>query len=135
MYIFYTCTVPRSRTRTVHLGCVYISYTQGCTTPRLRSRLFSTPYKAICSEKEFSYTCCTDLQSSINLDPNSALRLCVHKLYLPGRYRSAFYTRCTNPILFTVVHHTVHSNLYRTESSYTCCTDCRVPKVAPEQCT
>ena len=53
------CTVPRSRTRTVHLGCVYTNYTYlespvlHCE-PGVRLRdctgLFSTPCSAICSE-------------------------------------------------------------------------------------
>ena len=56
------CRVPRSRTRTVHLCCVYINYSYlGSTvahfTPsvriRDRSRLFTTPYTAICSERNF----------------------------------------------------------------------------------
>ena len=55
-------TVLRSRTRTVHLGCVYTNYTYPgdpvahCTLGvrlRDRSRQCTTPYTAICSEGNF----------------------------------------------------------------------------------
>ena len=55
-------TVPRSRTRTVHLGCVYINLTYlggpvAHFTPavrlRDRTRLFSTLWAVICSEQCF----------------------------------------------------------------------------------
>ena len=54
------CTVLRSRTGTVHLGCAYTNYTYlggpvvHCAPGvrlRDRSRQFSTPYAATCSER------------------------------------------------------------------------------------
>ena len=56
------CTVPRSRTRPVHLGCVYTNYTYlrgpvaHCAPGvrlRDRSRQFTTLFTAICSERNF----------------------------------------------------------------------------------
>ena len=49
--------------------------------------------------------------------------LCVHKLHLPGRSRSALYNRFTIPRPLTSVLHTVDNNLKPTAFSYTCCTE------------
>ena len=55
-----SCTVPRSGTRTVHLGCLYTNYTYlGGTVPQFtpglrlgdRTRLFSTPWTVSCSKR------------------------------------------------------------------------------------
>ena len=62
VHLLYGHKLPRNRTRTVHLGCVYINYTYpGGTVEhytrrvriRDRSRQFSTPCKAICNERYF----------------------------------------------------------------------------------
>ena len=126
------CTVPQSRTRTVHLGCVYTNYTYlggpvaHCTPGvrlRDRTRQFSTPYTAICSERYFrtpAVRICTV--------PRSRTRTvhlgCVYTnyTYLGGPVAHC-YTRCTTPRPHTAVQHTVHSNLQLTAFSYTCCTD------------
>ena len=64
--LYVPATVPQSWTRTVHLGCVYISYTYlGGTKAhftlgvrlRDRSRQFTTPQQPV--RTVFSYTCCT----------------------------------------------------------------------------
>ena len=67
-----------------------------------------------------SYTCCTDLYSFPKYYPNSALRFCVHKLYLPGRSCSALYNSCTTPRPITAVQHTIDNNLKPTTFLYTC---------------
>ena len=110
------CIVRRSSTQTVHLGCVYIDFT--CRTAIYTRSTTRRPHPAVLhtmgsylQQMAFSYTCCTELYSSPKQNPNSALRLCVHKLHLPRSNRSAPYTRCTTPRKHTAVHHTIHSNL------------------------
>ena len=127
------CIVRRSSTRTVHLGCVYIDFTYRTaiytrsTTRRPHPAVKNTVDSHL-QQMVFSYTFCTELYSSPKHNPNSALRLCVlrlcvHKLYLPGRSRSAPYTRCTTPRQHMAFQHTIHSKRQQTEFSYTCCTD------------
>ena len=120
------CTVHRSRTRTPHLVCVFTNYTYlGGTVAhcasgvrlRDRSRQFATPYTALCSELYFRTHAVR-----VCIVPRSRTRT-VHKLYLPGRSRSALFTRCTTPRLHRSVQHTVFSYLQRTVVSYTCCTE------------
>ena len=92
-----------------------------CMTPRPLSAVHHTIDNNL-KHTTFLYTCCTDQYSSPKYSPNSALRLCIHKLCLHGRSRSVFYTRCTTPRSPTALHHTVCYNLQPTAFSYTCCT-------------
>ena len=54
---------------------------------------------------------------------NSALRLCVH---LPGRYRTAIYTRSTTRRPHTAVQHTIDSYLQQTVFRTPAVRSCRV---------
>ena len=125
------CTVSRSSTRTVHLGCVYTNNTylggpvaHGTPGVRLQDRSQLTiPCTAICSERHFrtpAVRICTSTQSRTR---TVHLRCeYIHYTYL-GRPHSAVYTRCTTPRPLTGVNHAVDSNLQRTAFLYTYCTD------------
>ena len=122
------CTVPQSLSRTAHLGCEYINRTNvghpvaHCTLgARLRdgSRPLTIPWITTCRRTAFLYTICTKLYTSHMSDNYNCVKLCVHKLYLPGRSRSALYTSCKYPRQLTAVHPTMYNNLQRTAFSYT----------------
>ena len=92
-----------------------------CTTPRALTSVHHTVDYNL-QQTAFSYTPCTDLYSSHMSDNYYCVRLCVHKLYLPGRSRSALYTRCTTPTPLMAVHPTMYNNLQLAAFSYTFCT-------------
>ena len=84
-----SCTAPRSRTRTAHLGYLYTTCTKlggpvgPCTTgvplPD-RPRMFNRPWQAICSERHFR-TLAVRILRLLKSDPNNSIRLCVCTKY------------------------------------------------------